>query len=108
VQATERDGFTIRVPVKPGEIYLLGHWSRADRLDQSGRLQINWLDANGQIVDVNIDTFLAETKWSWHQFLAMAPSQASFAHVYVSAHGGGRVWFDDYVFRKVASQNGSR
>ncbi len=100
VQATIRDGFAIRVPVKPGETYLLGHWSRADQPQQFGRLQINWLSASGQMVDINIDTFQADETWSWHQFFATAPAGASFAHIYVSVHGESKLWFDDYVFRK--------
>ena len=100
VQATARDGFTTRFPVQPGEIYLLGHWSRAEQPQQLGRLQINWLSASGQMVDVSIDAFEADETWSWHQFFAMAPTGASFAHIYVSVHGESKIWFDDYVFRK--------
>lgn len=107
VQATEHTSLTKRLPVEPGQTYMLGHWSRADRPDQFGRLQINWVDARGKMVDASIDVVRAEAGWTWHQFYAMVPTGASVAEVYVSVHENREVWFDDYVFCKMQrpSQN---
>jgi hypothetical protein len=107
VQATEQTSLTKSLPVEPGQTYMLGHWSRADRPDQFGRLQINWVDARDKMVDASIDVVRAEAGWTWHQFYAMVPAGASVAEVYVSVHENREVWFDDYVFCKMQrpSQN---
>jgi dolichyl-phosphate-mannose-protein mannosyltransferase len=101
VLARKDDGFTMRVPVEPGNIYLLGHWSRANRPGQFARLQINWVDERMQLIDASIEVVSAETGWTWHDFFATAPPGAAFGGVYVSVHGDSEVWFDDYVFRKL-------
>lgn len=101
VQATGNTGLFKRVAVVPGEMYALGHWSRADRPDQFGRLQVNWLNGKLKLLDANIEVFRAQPGWTWNEVYATAPAGASVADIFVSVHEEGTVWFDDYVFRKV-------
>ena len=91
-------GLLSRMRVEGNKLYSVGNWSRADLPDQVGRVQINWLDANQQTIDASIEVFQAEPKWAWHQLSASAPSNASFADVYVSVQGNSEIFFDDYVF----------
>jgi hypothetical protein len=88
----------IVVPIESGKLYSLGHWSRATKSGQMGRLQINWLDLDRRIIGTSIEVVQAESNWTWHQFSASAPANASFANVYVSVHENSEVFFDDYVF----------
>lgn len=97
-QASRDAGFFQRVPVVPGKLYTLGHWTRADHRDQFGRLQINWLDGSLGLVDVSIDVIPTGAKWQWHQMSATAPRNAVLAQVYVSVHENSQVWFDGFQF----------
>ena len=87
-----------RVPVHPGELYTLGHWSRSDRTKQNARLQINWLDANSNLIDASIQVIPVTSEWQWNKMSANAPKGARFAQVYASAHEQDEVTFDDFEF----------
>lgn len=53
VLATKSAGVYAKVPIEPGQVYTLAHWTRADRPDQFARLQINWLTKDLQPGDVS-------------------------------------------------------
>jgi len=95
VRATSVDGLFQLVPVKPGSLYTLSHWCRADGGGQFARLQVNWLDANRRLVDVSIKVVPAGASWERNEMSATAPEDAKFAQVYVSVYGSSVVWFDD-------------
>jgi hypothetical protein len=82
----------------PGEIYGLSQSVRADATGQQARLQINWLDADGAIVDVTLSLVPVFPDWRRHRVYATAPPGASIAEVYAGAHGGSTVYFDEMAF----------
>ncbi len=90
-----------RVAVEPGELHMVGHWTRADRKEQLARLQINWLDEYLQLVEVSIEVVPVGMTWQWHEMPASAPANAIWAEVYVSAHGESEIWFDDLTFLRL-------
>ena len=98
VLVTTRDGFAQGVPVKPDELYTLGHWTRSDRSGQSARLQVNWLDSSGHQFDYTIQFVTTTSQWQWHQMSISAPKGAAFGEVYASVQGDSQVWFDDIKF----------
>jgi len=100
VRADQTDGLFALVPIEPGQPYSLGYWSRADRLNQLARLQINWLDSQMHTVDVSIQVLPTGLQWAWHEYPVMAPANSTLAQVYVSVHENSEVWFDDYLFFK--------
>jgi hypothetical protein len=50
------------------------------------------------MIDVTINVFGAEPKWTWHQLSASAPHKALSAQIYVSVHENSELLSDDYVF----------
>lgn len=106
ILASRRDGLTQAVPVEDGEVYTLGHWTRADVAGQAARLQINWLDRVGGMVGVSIDVVSATTEWRWSTLTATAPAGAVTANVYASVHEDSQVWFDDMCLVKGTQTTG--
>lgn len=98
VTANPAGGMYARLSVEPGKIYSLGFWCRADKPGQLARQQINWLDANLQIVVVNIDAINCGPEWTWQKYSVMSPQGAPVAQVYVMVHENSEVSFDDYMF----------
>jgi dolichyl-phosphate-mannose-protein mannosyltransferase len=98
IKADADGGFITSVPIQPGKLYSLGHWTRSDLPNQLARLQINWMDAESRNVGVSIDVVKVKQTWTWHKLSAMAPEGAKHAVIYVSVHEKSQVWFDDYVF----------
>jgi hypothetical protein len=100
--ALRADGdFSIQQPVQPvkgGEIYSLSHWTVAEEPGQIARLQINWMDANGQFLDASILLVDVDLNWRQNGMAVTAPMEAAKAGIYVSVHGGSHVTFDDYCF----------
>ena len=86
------------VPVEPGGVYTLGHWTRANRPGQLTRLQINWLDQRLQLVDVRIAVVSSGPVWTWNQMSAQAPERTAAAQIYAGVHTDGEAWFDDVWF----------
>ncbi len=95
IEADAEAGLMQRVAIEPGHLYTLGHWTMADLPGQSGRLQINWLDDDGALVDVSINVVTVGSEWQWQQMSVTAPDRAAYAQVYASVHEGSEVWFDD-------------
>lgn len=95
VRATRDSGLTQAVDVRADRVYTLGHWTRADEAGQAARLQVNWLDSSGQILEPSIEVVKAGPEWSWHALTTSAPSGTVWGMVYVSVHEGSEVWFDD-------------
>ena len=85
-------------PTAPGSLYTLGHWTRADQDGQFARLQVNWLDEQGKIVDTSIEVVPETEVWTFREFSLTAPDGTARATVYVSVHDNSKVWFDDVRF----------
>jgi hypothetical protein len=86
------------VPVEGGRRYSLGHFTRTDSPGHAARLQVNFTDAAGKMVDVKIEVPPAGSEWSWNEMNLVAPKNAAAAIVYVQTHEAGSVWFDDIWF----------
>ena len=106
VQASGSNGLTQAVSIESGEVYTLGHWTRADRDGQAARLQINWLGEQGRMVGVSIEVVPATAEWRWNTLTATAPVGAVTANVYVSIHEDSQVWFDDMCLVRGARTTG--
>jgi hypothetical protein len=100
VSVNAASGLFSRLPVDPGRVYSLAHWSRSDKEGQAARLQINWLNDKLDIVGVSIDVVPAGRQWTWNKLSAVSPETANQAQIYVSVHEQGEVSFDDYTFVK--------
>jgi hypothetical protein len=98
VRADASSGFTMSRPAQSGSLYTVGHWTRADQDGQFARLQVNWLDAQGKMVDTSIEVVPASGEWTFREFSMTAPDGIARAVVYVSVHEDGKVWFDDILF----------
>ena len=103
VEADADAGLMQRVAIEAGQLYTLGHWTMADLPGQYSRLQINWLDEDGALVDVSINVVAVGTEWRRQQMSVTAPDRAACAQVYASVHEDSEVWFDDMSFVRGAA-----
>jgi 4-amino-4-deoxy-L-arabinose transferase-like glycosyltransferase len=88
--------YTQTVPVTAGQWYVLGEWVRASReADQSARLQINWTTAAGTATAVTLSVVPVIPAWRRHTLLVRAPAGTERATIFLQAHAGGDVCFDD-------------
>lgn len=94
-------GYTQTVPVLPGSIYRLTHYSRADSPGSYARVQVNWLNQKGVLVGVGIYGYAVTRDWTKHELADTAPPRATQAQVYVVVDAG-EVWFDDYTFQPIS------
>jgi hypothetical protein len=97
VQVSTESGYIQSIPITPGGIYVLSHYSRSDAPGSSARLQINWLDRRGKIIDVSMDVIDSTLAWTQQELSATAPGEATTALVFANAQAGS-VWLDDYSF----------
>jgi 4-amino-4-deoxy-L-arabinose transferase-like glycosyltransferase len=93
-----------RVPVEGGEAYILKELNRATEPMQSSRLQVNWLDCQQKMLNADISVVPAESEWRSRLMVAVAPSSACWADIYVSVQGDSKVWLDDFSFHRLKYQ----
>ena len=107
VLATSTDGLTQPVRVRGGVRYVLRHWTRAAQ-DPGGsaRLQVNWQDEWGTMLEATIDVVPASPQWTSHETVMTAPPRAAIGVVYASVHEKSRVFFDDLFFGERRSSAG--
>lgn len=74
------------VAVYSGRHYLNTITARCAKEAALGRVQINWLDANGQFVSTDIKTFECSSVWAEHAMEVTAPQNAANAVVYTTGH----------------------
>ncbi len=72
------------VTVSPSGRYLNTVVARCAKVPTLGRVQINWLDINGEFVRADIKTFECSQTWAEHAMEVTAPSNAVNAVVYVA------------------------
>lgn len=77
---------TQSVTVLPGNKYLNSVVARCDEIASLGRVQINWLDKDGNFIRPDIKTFECTPDWSEHSMEVVSPPSASVAVVYTSSH----------------------
>jgi hypothetical protein len=98
VEADATDGFYQAVPVRPGVLYLVSHFTRADGPGQFARLQVNWLGTDRNMISSRIEVEPTGPNWEFHRMFATAPPGAAAALVHASVHEQSSVWFDDFFF----------
>ena len=91
VIVTPNAGVFQRVPVTPGHRYLNTITARCDGPGTSGRLQINWHDADARFVSVSSRAYTCIAAWTTHTMEVVAPREAVFAILYTSGNAGGSV-----------------
>lgn len=90
-----RDVFYQTVAVKPDSVYLVECYARATAPDQQGRLQINWLDAEGKLLKEQVEIFKATQRWERYGRIVIPPPKSAVAAFYAGALDPGAVWFDN-------------
>lgn len=90
-----RDVFYQTVNVKPNRVYLVECYARATATDQQGRLQVNWLDAEGRLLKEQVEIIKVATRWERYGRTIIPPPQSARATLYVGALDPGAVWFDN-------------
>ncbi|MDO7898339.1 phospholipid carrier-dependent glycosyltransferase [Pseudomonas citrulli] len=91
---------TQRVEVTPGQTFTSGVSARCAAQPTSGRVQTNWMDAQGQFISASIETFDCTPQWATHEMTVVAPDEAAFAIVYASGHTDTPLAFKSLSFRQ--------
>jgi hypothetical protein len=99
VEVTDKDNLQQSVRVIPGDIYELELQAEADRPGIVFRLQVNWINKDGQICDVFIQVCTATTDWQHYSCKLTAPPCAELAGIYATGHSSEFVWLDSFVFK---------
>ncbi|MYF91222.1 MAG: hypothetical protein F4184_03530 [Gemmatimonadetes bacterium] len=99
VTVTVESPVTQAVPVKPGEIYLNRVSARCAGQQARGRLQVNWIDAEGELLDVEIRAFDCAPQWVTQGQEVVAPLGAVSAVVFGSSHSALPIQISRVSFR---------
>jgi hypothetical protein len=90
---------TQRVKVEPGQIYISSVSARCAKLPAPGRVQTNWMNAQGAFITTSIKTFDCATEWEAHEMIVVAPADAAVAIVYASGHTDTPLEFKSLSFK---------
>ncbi|KJZ65715.1 glycosyl transferase [Pseudomonas fluorescens] len=88
------------VEVTPGQPYINSVSARCATVLTPGRIQTNWMDAQGAFISANIETFDCTTEWETHEMNVIAPLNASSAIIYASGHTDTPLEFKSLSFRQ--------
>lgn len=105
VEVSEADGFQQFVKIEPGETYEVGLQAKASPRGKILRIQVNWHNESGQTCDVYIRLFEATPDWQRYVARFTAPSCATNAEVYATAHGPDWVWLDSFEFSETGAHS---
>ncbi|MCY4212105.1 MAG: hypothetical protein OXF68_00570 [Gammaproteobacteria bacterium] len=94
---------TQSVDVEPGAFYMNELEARCAPKPGFGRLQVNWIDADGSAVGNDIKVFRCHARWSLSSQEIQAPEGARKAVVYGTGHGGTTVELARLSFRSTGS-----
>lgn len=103
VIVTEESPVTQAVPVEPGGIYLNRVTARCAGQPARGRLQVNWRDAGGELLDVEIKAFDCAPHWVTQGQEVVAPLGAVRAVVFGSSHSAKPIQISRVSFRSNVS-----
>ena len=99
--ASPGSGYAQSVSVTGGKIYRLSQRSWTSDQAARARLQVNWLDASGRMIQSSIKVVdVGRTPVSYTTTMR-APDQAAAATVYATPHDGGVVWFDSMSLQEL-------
>lgn len=90
-----RDVFYQTLEVKPDRVYVVECFARGTATDQQGRLQVNWLDAEGRLLKEQVEIIKVTARWERYGRTVIPPPQSARATLYVGALDPGVVWFDN-------------
>ncbi|WP_051273486.1 hypothetical protein [Desulfotruncus alcoholivorax] len=91
---------TQRVAVIGGSHYLNTVVVRCHKERTQGRIQVNWIDANGKFIDTSIQVFECTSDWREHSMEVTAPLNAVSAEVYASGHTTTPLEFKSVSFKR--------
>ena len=94
---------TQAVDVEPAAFYLNELEARCASQPGYGRLQVNWIDADGGGIGSDIKVFRCHANWSVDNQEIQAPEGAHAAVVYGTGHGGTTVELARLSFRSTGS-----
>lgn len=86
--------------VSPGRRYLNTVIARCYKEITMGRVQVNWIDANGKFISTNIRTFDCSANWTKHAVEVTAPTNAVNAAVYATGHSKIPLEYKEVSFRQ--------
>jgi hypothetical protein len=104
-EVTDKDGLQQMVRIIPGDICELALQARATPPGRVFRLQVNWINRDGQICDVFIRVCAATDTWQRYSCTIPAPPCAELADVYASGQSEEGVWVDSFVFTQARTAN---
>jgi len=91
---------TQRVEVTPGATYTNSVSARCATTATTGRIQANWMDAQGDFIAASIATFDCTTQWETHEMNVIAPANATSVIIYASGHTDTPLEFRSLSFRQ--------
>ena len=91
---------TQRVEVTPGLNYTNSVSARCATTATTGRIQANWMDAQGNFIAASIETFDCTTQWETHEMNVVAPANATAVIIYASGHTDTPLEFKSLSFRQ--------
>lgn len=100
MRVTVASNATQIVNVRGNTRYLNSVTARCVNEPSQGRVQVNWLDENGQFVSSDNSIFDCAPTWSEHSIEIFSPSKAVAAVVYVTAHTHAPLEFNINSFRQ--------
>ncbi|MCW1245330.1 phospholipid carrier-dependent glycosyltransferase [Pseudomonas sp. SAICEU22] len=91
---------TQRVEVTPGLNYTNSVSARCATTATTGRIQANWMDAQGDFIAASIETFDCTKQWETHEMNVVAPANATAVIIYASGHTDTPLEFKSLSFRQ--------
>jgi hypothetical protein len=91
---------TQRVEVTPGQPYINSVSARCATVATPGRIQANWMDAQGAFITTSIKTFDCTTEWETHEMNVVAPANATSVIIYASGHSDTPLAFKSLSFKQ--------
>jgi hypothetical protein len=88
-----------RVPVTPNNRYLLSVKFHCSTKPAPGRLQVNWLDGNKQLIKADIRVNDCQVNMTDYSMEVTAPPNASFADVYMAGQSVDPILFKAISFK---------
>ena len=87
------------IEIEPGHSYLQSAFARCQDMPGTGRLQVNWLNVDGEIIDTNIGFFECTPESKLYQNVANAPTDAVTAVVFLAAQSSVPISFQSMSFK---------
>lgn len=101
VRSTLQNRFITRAKVTPNTEYLLSHATRSVKGYGTARLQIHWLNKDGQLIGLGLEMVPVSPRgYHVRSMLATSPPAAAFATIHAEAQDG-EVWFDEFSLRSI-------